>query len=63
MAQKTVSLPAVRIEPVYRDALEGIASGTRPELSVSALVRLAVVEFIERRTAGRSTVDGEAISV
>lgn len=47
MSQKTVSLPAVRIEPQYRDALETIAHERRPQTSVSALVRQAVIEYLE----------------
>jgi len=39
----------VRIEPVYRDALEQIGETMQPPASVSALVRQSVVEFVRRR--------------
>ena len=54
---KTANLPPVRVDPVILNDLERIASQTRPEPSVSALVRLAVVEFIERQKAGRDAVE------
>ena len=38
----------VRIEPVYRDALERIGGTMQPPASVSALVRQSVVEFVRR---------------
>ena len=48
---KTVQLPPIRIEPEYRDALERIGQAMRPAPSMSSLVRQAVVEFVDRRTA------------
>ena len=45
---KTVTLPPVRIEPEHRDALEQIADEMRPQASVSALVRQAVIEYVRR---------------
>ena len=66
---KTVSLPPVRIEPEYKDALDHIAGRMRPQASVSALVRLAVVEYIARKqTAGAfadrlmAVADGETMN-
>ena len=60
----------VRMEPEYQTALERIASQSRPPTTVSALVRLAVVEYIARKQmAGAfadrlmTVADGEAISV
>ena len=38
----------VRIEPVHRDALEQIGATMQPPVSVSALVRQSVVEFVRR---------------
>lgn len=40
----------VRIEPEYQDALSRIANQLRPPSTVSALIRLATVEYIERHT-------------
>jgi hypothetical protein len=45
---KTVSLPPVRIEPEHQAALERIASEMQPPVTVSALVRQSVVEYIGR---------------
>jgi predicted transcriptional regulator len=54
---KTVSLPPVRIEPEYKDALEHIAGRMRPQASVSSLVRLAVVEYIARKQLAGAAAD------
>lgn len=54
---KTVTLPPVRIEPEYRDALDQIAGRMRPQASVSALVRLAVVEYIARKQMAGAFAD------
>ena len=54
---KTVTLPPVRIEPEYRDALDQIAERMRPQASVSALVRLAVVEYIARKQMAGAMAD------
>lgn len=51
---KTVQLPPIRIEPEYRDALEGIGHAMRPAPSMSSLVRQAVVEFVDRHQANSS---------
>jgi len=40
----------VRIEPEYQEALNRIANQLRPPSTVSALIRLATVEYIERHT-------------
>lgn len=54
---KTVTLPPVRIEPEYRAALDEIAGRMRPQASMSALVRLAVVEYIARKQAAGAFAD------
>lgn len=51
---KTETLPAVRIEPELREQLERIARDTQPEASVSAHVRQAVVEYVDRKAQGKS---------
>lgn len=48
MPQKTVSLPAVRIEPEHRDALENLAQRLYPRVPLSAHVRQAVIEYVLR---------------
>ena len=66
---KSVFLGPIRIEPEYRAELEEIAGRMRPQASVSALVRLAVVEYIARKqTAGAfadrlmAVADGETMN-
>lgn len=47
----------VRMEPQYQIALERIADQSRPPTTVSALVRLAVVEYIARKQMAGAFAD------
>jgi len=57
---KTVTLPAVRVEPEHRDALERIGEGMQPQVSLSSLVRQSVLEYIERHEIRSTDFDGQA---